>query len=373
MLSSIGRTFCIQGSIITMKSKIGISRQLIIALSFVNLSVTACSFFFGYLIYSFAVITGSLSLESLSEEWTDFHFIDWIWLFAVIFCGTVISLIIGIFLAKRFINPISFIAEAAKKISQGDLTARVQDTYVHSLEISELMDNFNDMAQKLEVAVENTQIWNAAIAHELRTPITILQGRLQGIVDGIFEPNEKLIKSLLNQVEGLSYLVEDLRALSLFENKKLNLNKNLIDFSLSIEKVILIFSEKLERAKFTIQLDLANDFIYCDKQRMEQVLIALIDNAINYSDPGILNISCKIIEQKWILELKDEGPGIPLQYQNDLFNPFFRVEESHNNELGGTGLGLSVVMAIIDAHGGQINYSNINGNSIFTITLPNSP
>ncbi|MDB0154419.1 two-component sensor histidine kinase AdeS, partial [Acinetobacter baumannii] len=96
--------------------------------------------------------------------------------------------------------------------------------------MSELLYNFNDMAQKLEVSVKNAQVWNAAIAHELRTPITILQGRLQGIIDGVFKPDEVLFKSLLNQVEVLSHLVEDLRTLSLVENQQLRLNYELFDF-----------------------------------------------------------------------------------------------------------------------------------------------
>ncbi len=172
--------------------------------------------------------------------------------------------------------------------------------------MSELLYNFNDMAQKLEVSVKNAQVWNAAIAHELRTPITILQGRLQGIIDGVFKPDEVLFKSLLNQVEGLSHLVEDLRTLSLVENQQLRLNYELFDFKAVVEKVLKAFEDRLDQAKLIPELDLTSTPVYCDRRRIEQVLIALIDNAIRYSNAGKLKISSEVASQNWILKIEDE-------------------------------------------------------------------
>lgn len=126
-----------------MKSKLGISKQLFIALTIVNLSVTLFSVVLGYVIYNYAIEKGWISLSSFQQEdWTSFHFVDWIWLATVIFCGCIISLVIGMRLAKRFIVPINFLAEAAKKISHGDLSARAYDNRIHSAEMSELLYNF---------------------------------------------------------------------------------------------------------------------------------------------------------------------------------------------------------------------------------------
>ncbi|EMX3442612.1 HAMP domain-containing histidine kinase, partial [Acinetobacter baumannii] len=247
-------------------------------------------------------------------------------------------------------------------ISHGDLSARAYDNRIHSAEMS-------DMAQKLEVSVKNAQVWNAAIAHELRTPITILQGRLQGIIDGVFKPDEVLFKSLLNQVEVLSHLVEDLRTLSLVENQQLRLNYELFDFKAVVEKVLKAFEDRLDQAKLVPELDLTSTPVYCDRRRIEQVLIALIDNAIRYSHAGKLKISSEVVSQNWILKIEDEGPGIATEFQDDLFKPFFRLEESRNKEFGGTGLGLAVVHAIIVALKGTIQYSNQGSKSIFTIKI----
>lgn len=355
-----------------MKSKLGISKQLFVALSIVNLSVTFFSFLLGYFIYYYAVDMGWFTLSSLQQEdWTELHFVDWVWLFTVIFCGGVISIIIGMHLAQRFIKPISFLADAAKKISQGDLSARADDSQRHSAEIAELIHHFNDMAQRLESSVENAKVWNAAIAHELRTPITILQGRLQGILDGVFQVDEVLFKNLLSQVEGLSHLVEDLRTLSLVENQQLRLNYEWVNTQESVERVLKLFEDSLIKAQLIPKLDLTEIPVRCDQRRIEQVLIALVDNAVRYANQGDLKISSKIIDQEWVLQIEDQGPGIPLEYQEELFNPFFRIEQSRNKEFGGTGLGLAVVHAIVQAHNGSIEYKNTHLNSNFIIRIFN--
>ncbi|MDD9317258.1 two-component sensor histidine kinase AdeS [Acinetobacter lactucae] len=353
-----------------MNNKFGINKQLFIAFSMVNLSITFLAIFVGYCVYKYAIGNGWISLSSLQGDFIDFHIVDWIWLFVVGLSGSIISLIIGMQLAKRFIVPINSLSNAANKISEGDLSARANDQQIHSSEISRLILNFNGMAQKLEDSVHNAQVWNAAIAHELRTPITILQGRLQGIVDGVFIAEPNLMRSLLNQVEGLSYLVEDLRTISLFENNQLKLNIESIDFLKCVEKIVQMFEEKLIQAKITIDSDISHDSVWCDSRRIEQVLIALIDNAVRYSNSGVLKIKSSVERDQWTLEILDEGPGIPLEYQKELFNPFYRVEQSRNKALGGTGLGLAVVQAIVLAHSGTIRYQNRNNRSVFTITLP---
>ncbi|MGN5765178.1 two-component sensor histidine kinase AdeS [Acinetobacter calcoaceticus] len=354
-----------------MKNKYGISKQLIITLSILNFSITVLTLIFGYSIYTIALKTKIVTWEMMSTSWPSLQVIDWIWYFLVLSMGFVLSIFLGMHLARRFVTPIESIAIATRKISQGDLGTRVIEPNNCSSEISELINNFNDMAQKLELSINNAHVWNAAIAHELRTPITILQGRLQGIVDEVFEPTPNLMKSLLAQVEGLSYLVEDLRTLSLMENQQLKLNIEATDFTDSIKKILLFFNEKLKASNLNIQTEISNDIVNCDVRRMEQVLIALIDNAVRYANAGTLKIKSYVDQREWILKIEDEGPGIPIEYQSELFKPFFRVEESRNKEFGGTGLGLAVVHAIVLAHEGEIQYENNEQKSIFTIKINN--
>ncbi|NUG53035.1 sensor histidine kinase, partial [Acinetobacter lactucae] len=151
---------------------------------------------------------------------------------------------------------------------------------------------------------------------------------------------------------------------------QLKLNIESIDFLKCVEKIVQMFEEKLIQAKITIDSDISHDSVWCDSRRIEQVLIALIDNAVRYSNSGVLKIKSSVERDQWTLEILDEGPGIPLEYQKELFNPFYRVEQSRNKALGGTGLGLAVVQAIVLAHSGTIRYQNRNNRSVFTITLP---
>lgn len=352
-----------------MQNRIGIGKQLFIALSIVNLSVTFFAMVLGYVIYNYAVDVGWISLSSLQEDWNEFHFVDWIWLVTVMLCGSGISLLIVMLMAKRFITPLNFLAEALKKITQGELSARADIQHVHSKEISDLIYNFNQMAEQLERSVQNAQVWNAAIAHELRTPITILQGRLQGIADGVFEPKPELMLSLLNQTEGLSHLVEDLRTLSLVENQQLRLQKEQVEFQFTLDKVLNFFEDRLKKAHLKPQLSLTAPVVFCDRRRLEQVLIALLDNMVRYSNSGNLYISTSQTEDEWKLSIADEGPGISPEAQQALFTPFFRQEQSRNKEFGGTGLGLAVVQAILNAHDGRVEYRNEQANSVFILTL----
>lgn len=335
-----------------------------------NIGVILSSILCGYIVYSIALRYGMISIEQITYDDLDFQFIDWLWLILAMIVGLIFSIFLGTKLAKKYAEPMVLLAKATQDISHGDLTARVHFSEQHPDEIIKMLRNFNQMAEKLEVAVNNSQVWNAAIAHELRTPITILQGRLQGIVDGVFTADTQLIKNLLNQVAGLSNLVEDLRTLSLFENQQLRLNIEENSFTLLLNKVLLMFQEKLNKANLQVELDINSDQVQCDPRRMQQILIAILDNATRYSNAGKLYISTTNDQQNWILKIQDQGPGISEMDSVEIFTPFFRVEKSRNKEWGGTGLGLSIVKALIVAHQGHIEYQNLEGQSLFIIQLP---
>ena len=355
-----------------MSMKVGISRQLMVAMGLVSLIVIVLSFLISYLLYSYAIHFKIVTLEELTEAGFAPNLIDLAWLLVVSILGIAVSSFIGLRLANRFVAPINSLAIAAQKISHGDLSARAQEgEHARLSEVSDLIHNFNRMAHKLEVSVQNAHIWNAAIAHELRTPVTILQGRLQGIVDGVFQPEPALMKGLLGQVEGLSHLVEDLRTLSLADNQQLRLNMEINSLEQSILKCISMFRPKLDAQGFVLKTRLTTQPCQCDARRMEQVLIALLDNALRYAKPGVLLVSTQVLKSSWMLQVEDEGPGISKAHLPHLFEPFYRLEESRSKEQGGTGLGLSVVQAIAEAHHGRVAYTQSSlGGSCFSILLP---
>ena len=184
-----------------MKNSTGISRQLIITMAKVSLLTTGFSLVFGYLTYFVAIDFKLISVEQLNSADWSLNIIDIIWILLVAFFGSITSVYLGLKLAQRFISPLNALAVAAQEISLGNLSVRAELENPSVSEITKLIDDFNSMAEKLETSVNNASIWNAAIAHELRTPVTILQGRLQGVLDDVFVPDKALFKNLLNQVE----------------------------------------------------------------------------------------------------------------------------------------------------------------------------
>ena len=355
-----------------MKNSTGISRQLIITMAKVSLLTTGFSLVFGYLTYFVAIEFKFVSIDQLNTEDWPLNFIDLIWILLVAFFGSLTSIYLGLKLAQRFISPLNSLAIAAKEISLGNLSVRAELENPSSVfEITKMIDDFNSMAEKLETSVNNASIWNAAIAHELRTPVTILQGRLQGVLDDVFVPDKALFKNLLNQVEQLSFLIEDLRTLSLADNQQLRLSFEWISLSDVIIQCINLLQDRFDQANLKIETDLSNEKCFFDRQRLEQILIALFENEIRYADTGILRITTKKNNEGLILTIEDEGPGIADNHIPFIFEPFYRLEESRAKKNGGSGLGLSVVNAIVTAHEGNIIYSKSKtlGGSCFSILL----
>lgn len=355
-----------------MKMKHSISRQLIVTLTKVSMVTVLFSCFTGYFIYTLALDFNLITEQELMSDEFILNIADFLYIAFVATVGFITSIFLGIKLSRKFISPIQAIAETAQQISQGKLSVRAQvDSQNSPAELLQLIDDFNAMASQLETSVKNTSMWNAAIAHELRTPVTILQGRLHGIIDGVFEPNVLLFKDLLGQVEQLSLLIEDLRTLSLAENHQLRMNFDEHSLHQIIIHSIEHYQDRFEQAQLRIQANLTEGSCYCDEQRINQVVIALFENSIRYAEPGLIKISSSKNDQDWILKFEDEGPGIAEQHIAYLFDPFYRIEPSRGKNQGGTGLGLSVVHAIISAHQGQIYYEKSQlGGSCFRIILP---
>ena len=349
----------------------GISKQLIFSMGLVSLSIAITSFVISYLLYSGAIYFQIISMEYLEQQGWLPNIIDLIWIVIVGISGVIVSTRMAVKLSEKFILPINSLAKTARQISEGDLSARAElDNKTNMVEIVQLVNDFNIMANKLEKSVDELNIWSAAIAHELRTPITILQGRLQGVMDGVFEPTSDLIKSLLTQVKGLSNLVEDLRTLSLMETQQIKLEFQETNLRKEIEHCLDVFQVRFDNAGLIPVLELTTITCQCDPLRIQQALMALLENAIRYATSGHLYISTYAQDSQWVLSVEDEGPGIALEHASKLFDPFFRVEGSRNKAHGGTGLGLAVIKAIAEAHDSKVSYlRSKHGGSCFMLAL----
>jgi two-component system sensor histidine kinase AdeS len=302
----------------------------------------------------------------------DFEFRE---LIAVIVLG-VVALLVGIIAGRRFAarisDPVHKVAAAARRVAAGDRTVRVAVTGHGAGETHQLIADFNMMAREMERSEREMRESIAAIAHELRTPLTVLRGRLQGMVDGVFPPDEKGIEGLIFQTEALAQIIEDLRTLSLAMSGQLAMRPTVIDLAAEVDQTIDAFSPELANAGMFVERNLSPVRLAADGARLRQVLLALLDNARRYAAPGgSVRVETGADKDGAFVRVLDRGPGIAAHDAERLFQRFWRADDSRSRDSGGTGLGLAVVKAIAEAHGGQASAApRDGGGTCFEVRLP---
>jgi two-component system OmpR family sensor kinase/two-component system sensor histidine kinase BaeS len=292
-----------------------------------------------------------------------------------IFLG-ILTLVIGLLLMRRMINPLSEVIAASQAVSQGDLTARVP-VDARNDDLSALSDHFNHMAEELERADLQRRNLFADIAHELRTPITILRGRLEGILDGVYSPDEANIAPALEETYLLERLVEDLRLLALAEANQRRFDMKPVRLSELTETILGLFSAQAGERNVSMHLEADPDLpeVRVDPQRFQQVVGNLIDNALSFTPEGSsIDLSIQHKENTVVLTVVDGGPGIPDDELPHVFDRFWRGEKSRARSTGGAGLGLSIARQLVDAQGGKIAARNRSPRGFeVSIVLPVSP
>ena len=348
-----------------------LSRQILTYMLLLTFMIIAIAVLGSWLFYSFILdhLPGG-AVEGDDEQMTMW---DWVW----IGTATTISLIIAIFLtiklSSRILTPLNAVASSLRKISQGQLDARAYCASSRLGEVNHLVTDFNEMAEKLQMLDIQRKSWNAAIAHELRTPVTILRGRLQGLVDGVFEPDPLLFNNLLKQTEGLTRLIEDLRVISSDGGAGYTLYKSRTDLKGTIQDALDTFMPEFKRNQFAIKTALREQRCVFDPLRINQCLAVLFDNALHYSTSRKLIVKNGVSDKRNYILIEDGGPGIPREFHDFLFQPFQRDKGARDVNPEGCGLGLSVVKAIMLAHGGDVTYTLSKQNhSLFKLTWPDA-
>ncbi|MBB4199815.1 two-component sensor histidine kinase [Rhodoblastus sphagnicola] len=296
---------------------------------------------------------------------------DFVLVAVFLLVGLAVAIHVALRLTRRILAPLNSLAESARKIAAGDLTARAVPGDRTLGETAQLVDDFNAMAQRLQDTAEAMASRNVAIAHELRTPLTILRGNLQGVADHVFELDDQMRKTCMSQVEGLSRLVDDLRIVTLSESHQLEMGFEPTDFAAEVCRAVDAMRPALTEAGFTIETAIEPVTLRCDGLRLGQALVALLENARRYATPGLIQIGARRAQADIVLSVQDEGPGLSSDFAPRAFEIFARGEPSRSRRFGGSGLGLSVVRAIAEAHQGRAQYrTSPTGGSIFEIALP---
>lgn len=280
-----------------------------------------------------------------------------LWWIGFLFAG--IGLVVSYFLSGNITRPLRQLSQAAEKIRQGELKQEVP--VETGDEVGQLASVFNQMSAELAANESNRQELLANIAHELKTPLAVLQGHLESMLDGVEQPEPDKLFSMQEEVMRLTRLVGDLRDLSLAQVHQLELHLQPVELGEKTERAAEMLEPLLEEKKLHFVKDLAPDLPVrqLDPDRMNQVLYNLITNAIRYTTPGTaILLKTEGAGEKVRLTIADEGPGIPPEDLPHVFEQFYRGEKSRNRASGGSGIGLSLAKSFVEAQGGHIEARN---------------
>ncbi|MEN4902188.1 ATP-binding protein [Luteimonas sp. TWI1437] len=328
----------------------GLRSQIAVSLAVMSLGLMVLSIAGSYAFYAWA---SAYAPTMLSQSWLPSG-AELAWIVMTVVAAVVISVWVAIRLSRRILNPLNAAAHGLRDIARGNLHARVALGAHATGETAQLAQDVNALAERLQAAVQEQTFWNAAVAHELRTPVTILRGRLQGLVDGVFAPEPAVFAGLLKQAESLSRLVEDLRVLSLQDSGHFEIELVAVDLALELQGVAESFSDRLAVAGFELRVETSvPPRVTCDAARIRQALTALLDNALKHATPGPLLLYARVVGGETCVGVVDTGPGVPEALRQHVFDAFRRGDPSRSRAGGGSGLGLAVVRTIAVAHGGH--------------------
>lgn len=286
--------------------------------------------------------------------------------------AVVASVILGVFLARTLTRPIREITSATKKIARGDLEQQVP---IRSKdELGELAASFNQMSADLTQSRDLRRQMTADIAHELRTPLTVILGHTEALSDGELPPDPETFEILYDETKRLNRLVEDLRTLSLSDAGELQLNRSKVQPGDLLERAAAARRPEAKSKEIDLLIELEDGLpaVDIDADRMTQVLVNLLDNALRYTPAGgWINLSAKREQEGVEISVIDSGAGIPAQDLDHLFERFYRGDKSRQREEGGSGLGLAIARSLVESHGGEIRVESQPGEGArFIIELP---
>lgn len=292
-----------------------------------------------------------------------------LWWIGFLFAG--VGLVVSYFLSGNITRPLRQLSQAAEKIRQGDLKQEVPvDTQD---EVGQLAEVFNQMSAELAANESNRQELLANIAHELKTPLAVLQGHLESMLDGVEEPAPDKLFSMQEEVMRLTRLVGDLRDLSLAQVHRLELHLQPVDLDEKVERAADMLEPLLEEKKLRFVKELAPGLPVrqLDPDRLNQILYNLITNAIRYTHPGaLILLKTEPAGDRVRLTIADEGPGIAPEDLPHVFEQFYRGDKSRNRASGGSGIGLSLAKSFVEAQGGTITARNRNqGGAEFVVEV----
>jgi signal transduction histidine kinase len=273
---------------------------------------------------------------------------------------------------RRLALPLGELIEAAGRVEAGDYSVRVNTRGPRELRL--LGRAFNDMAERLERNEVQRRDLLADVTHELRTPVAVIQGNLEGVLDGIYPADAEHLGPVLEEVRQLSHLIDDLRTLSLSESGALELHREPTDLVVLAGEVAASFRPEADALRVGLSVEVPADLPLAevDPIRIREVLVNLVANSLRHTPGGgRVTVGARVEPEKSRLELtvEDSGSGIPAEELPHIFDRFYKSQGS-----SGSGLGLTIARHLVEAHGGEIGAESAPGRgTTLRFTLPLAP
>ena len=309
----------------------------------------------------------------------------------ILITGAAIGIVViafSVFLTRRLTRPLVSLTAAAEQMKGGDYTQRVE-TPSNKDEIGTLAQTFNDMAGKIETDVSELRRQDqlrrdiiANIAHDLITPLTAIQGFSEAIADEVISAPEARYETaqlIGREVQRLRRLVSDMQNMTALETGRMQLDIAPLNMRALVDEVLEVIGPECEQAGITLRNEIAPNtpLVLADSDRITQVLLNLLDNARRYTPAnGSISVGASLEADargaKWLaISVQDTGSGIDPANLPFIFDRFFRIDRSRSGAHGGSGLGLSIVKAIVTGHGGTIKVESAPGQGTrISFTLP---
>ncbi len=284
-------------------------------------------------------------------------------IYAVAFAFSIfIAIVVSLYVSKKFLKPLLIIKENVIKIKEEKYDSLLRiDT--KTFELHDLYNSMIDLSTRLKNHEALRKRLTSDVAHELRTPLATLQNYLEALMDGVWEPTQERLSGCYDEVLRLTKLIKDLSDLSGFENNNIQLIKKQINFSELLNTLANNLLPMVINKNISIVKDIhPNIFIYGDQDRINQIFINLISNSYKYTNPnGWIKITLRSNKINVIATVEDNGQGISEKDLPFIFERFYRGENSRNRDTGGTGIGLTIAKALVEAHNGTVNIDSIEG------------
>lgn len=286
-----------------------------------------------------------------------------------------LALLLGFVLARTLTGPLRELTIATRALASGDLqqqvTVRSQD------EIGQLAHSFNQMSADLARGSQLRKQMTADLAHDLRTPLSILRGYIEGLKEERMEADPALFELLFEEVIHLQRLIEDLRVLSLVDAGELSLNRRVVDPAALLERAGLAHMAAAEQQGLALRVEIPAPLpsVAVDTDRMAQVFNNLVANALRHTASGEIVLTARVVGDEVQMAVRDSGHGIDPDDLPFVFDRFYRGDKARQRVVGdSSGLGLAIAKALTEEHGGTLTVESEEGRgSTFTVTLPSAP